>query len=153
MCTGSIRERLESRHVERITEGCMIFCFEQKTAYDGRISDWSSDVCSSDLVRAGSFRARAGAATMRLRPRSGSRPHAAIRRHAPQPRLRPASPAKTRDAPARASSPDAGECASSSSHHPPEAPPPPKPPPPPLKPPPPPNPPTPKPPQIGRAHV
>src|SRR3546814_13424395 len=83
---------------------------------------------------------------MRLRPRSGSRPHAAIRRHAPQPRLRPASPAKTRDAPARASSPDAGECASSSSHHPPEAPPPPKPPPPPLKPPPTPNPPPPKPP-------
>src|SRR3546814_16498540 len=81
---------------------------------------------------------------MRLRPRSGSRPHAAIRRHAPQPRLRPASPAKTRDAPARASSPDAGECASSSSHHPPEAPPPPKPPPPPLKTPPPPNPPPPK---------
>src|SRR3546814_9035011 len=27
------------------------FCFfKQKTAYDMRISDWSSDVCSSDLV-------------------------------------------------------------------------------------------------------
>src|SRR3546814_2971776 len=25
------------------------FCFKQKTAYDMRISDWSSDVCSSDL--------------------------------------------------------------------------------------------------------
>src|SRR3546814_6984421 len=25
------------------------FCFKQKTAYDIRISDWSSDVCSSDL--------------------------------------------------------------------------------------------------------
>src|SRR3546814_8158840 len=25
------------------------FCFKQKTAYDVRISDWSSDVCSSDL--------------------------------------------------------------------------------------------------------
>src|SRR3546814_2373190 len=24
----------------------------QKTAYEGRISDWSSDVCSSDLVKA-----------------------------------------------------------------------------------------------------
>src|SRR3546814_18591307 len=28
------------------------FCFKQKTAYEMRISDWSSDVCSSDLVRA-----------------------------------------------------------------------------------------------------
>src|SRR3546814_3754003 len=27
------------------------FCFKQKTAYEMRISDWSSDVCSSDLVR------------------------------------------------------------------------------------------------------
>src|SRR3546814_991557 len=27
-----------------------IFFFKQKTAYDMRISDWSSDVCSSDLV-------------------------------------------------------------------------------------------------------
>src|SRR3546814_15706204 len=25
------------------------FCFKQKTAYELRISDWSSDVCSSDL--------------------------------------------------------------------------------------------------------
>src|SRR3546814_6279609 len=28
-----------------------IFLFKQKTAYDMRISDWSSDVCSSDLHR------------------------------------------------------------------------------------------------------
>src|SRR3546814_8805514 len=28
-----------------------IFFFMQKTAYDMRISDWSSDVCSSDLFR------------------------------------------------------------------------------------------------------
>src|SRR3546814_2171095 len=27
----------------------MFFFFKQKTAYDVRISDWSSDVCSSDL--------------------------------------------------------------------------------------------------------
>src|SRR3546814_5179165 len=26
-----------------------VFCFKQKTAYELRISDWSSDVCSSDL--------------------------------------------------------------------------------------------------------
>src|SRR3546814_13361673 len=27
-----------------------IFFFKQKTAYEMRISDWSSDVCSSDLI-------------------------------------------------------------------------------------------------------
>src|SRR3546814_3259300 len=29
---------------------CFFFFFKQKTAYEMRISDWSSDVCSSDLV-------------------------------------------------------------------------------------------------------
>src|SRR3546814_6926504 len=29
-----------------------VFFFKQKTAYEMRISDWSSDVCSSDLRRA-----------------------------------------------------------------------------------------------------
>src|SRR3546814_7290491 len=28
----------------------VIFVFKQKTAYEMRISDWSSDVCSSDLL-------------------------------------------------------------------------------------------------------
>src|SRR3546814_9495814 len=28
----------------------IVFFFKQKTAYEMRISDWSSDVCSSDLV-------------------------------------------------------------------------------------------------------
>src|SRR3546814_9866054 len=30
----------------------LFFFFKQKTAYEMRISDWSSDVCSSDLVAA-----------------------------------------------------------------------------------------------------
>src|SRR3546814_8875974 len=30
----------------------LIFFFKQKTAYEMRISDWSSDVCSSDLDQA-----------------------------------------------------------------------------------------------------
>src|SRR3546814_18908881 len=30
---------------------CEFFFFKQKTAYEMRISDWSSDVCSSDLDR------------------------------------------------------------------------------------------------------
>src|SRR3546814_13384569 len=29
----------------------VVFLFKQKTAYEMRISDWSSDVCSSDLAR------------------------------------------------------------------------------------------------------
>src|SRR3546814_14855328 len=41
------------------------FFFKQKTAYEMRISDWSSDVCSSDLVlgapRHADRRAKAGA--------------------------------------------------------------------------------------------
>src|SRR3546814_3436392 len=31
---------------------CFFFFFKQKTAYEMRISDWSSDVCSSDLTTA-----------------------------------------------------------------------------------------------------
>src|SRR3546814_5222390 len=30
-----------------------VFFFKQKTAYEMRISDWSSDVCSSDLMAVG----------------------------------------------------------------------------------------------------
>src|SRR3546814_1876213 len=32
---------------------CIFFFFKQKTAYEMRISDWSSDVCSSDLLARG----------------------------------------------------------------------------------------------------
>src|SRR3546814_9615652 len=32
------------------SRGCYIFVFKQRTAYEMRISDWSSDVCSSDLL-------------------------------------------------------------------------------------------------------
>src|SRR3546814_13846267 len=33
-----------------LLSSCMFFFFKQKTAYEMRISDWSSDVCSSDLA-------------------------------------------------------------------------------------------------------
>src|SRR3546814_20874437 len=33
----------------RLCGECFFFFFKQKTAYEMRISDWSSDVCSSDL--------------------------------------------------------------------------------------------------------
>src|SRR3546814_3183448 len=38
------------------------FFFKQKTAYEMRISDWSSDVCSSDLLRRHSGRTDGGEA-------------------------------------------------------------------------------------------
>src|SRR3546814_1920415 len=33
-----------------IANSVLFFFFKQKTAYEMRISDWSSDVCSSDLL-------------------------------------------------------------------------------------------------------
>src|SRR3546814_18097515 len=46
---------------ERLFNDC--FFFKQKTAYEVRISDWSSDVCSSDLS-AGIDRVVVGAPTL-----------------------------------------------------------------------------------------
>src|SRR3546814_4533739 len=37
---------------------CYFFFFKQKTAYEMRISDWSSDVCSSDLADRGGGKAQ-----------------------------------------------------------------------------------------------
>src|SRR3546814_4870365 len=42
---------------------CVFFFFKQKTAYEMRISDWSSDVCSSDLADADRPPSRRPAAT------------------------------------------------------------------------------------------
>src|SRR3546814_2350334 len=41
----------------------MCFFFKEKTAYEMRISDWSSDVCSSDLNGEGMPTQRAGASS------------------------------------------------------------------------------------------
>src|SRR3546814_10128433 len=49
--------------------GAAVYFFKQKTAYEMRISDWSSDVCSSDLCRIVP-RSSAGCATCRRRARS-----------------------------------------------------------------------------------
>src|SRR3546814_18079 len=42
-------------------DNLIFFFFKQKTAYEMRISDWSSDVCSSDLVVAGKILAQIAA--------------------------------------------------------------------------------------------
>src|SRR3546814_10588611 len=47
---------------------CVVFLFfKQKTAYEVRISDWSSDVCSSDLSAAREATARDALRQGRLR--------------------------------------------------------------------------------------
>src|SRR3546814_3246657 len=52
---------------------CVVFFFKQKTAYEMRIRDWSSDVCSSDLPAVtGSRNSKARAPTRRaVRAREG----------------------------------------------------------------------------------
>src|SRR3546814_6198929 len=52
----------------------VFFFFKQKTAYEMRISDWSSDVCSSDL----SARSPMCCARWPIRPRPTSTPCASV---------------------------------------------------------------------------
>src|SRR3546814_9777076 len=42
-----------SEYMMKIVLCLICFFFKQKTAYEMRISDWSSDVCSSDLIGPG----------------------------------------------------------------------------------------------------
>src|SRR3546814_10786293 len=44
------------------------FVFKQKTAYEMRISDWSSDVCSSDLIYAADAAGRGAGCGREQRP-------------------------------------------------------------------------------------
>src|SRR3546814_4380120 len=55
-----------------------VFFFKQKTAYEMRISDWSSDVCSSDLSArsAPDGRGRGSPRSARRLPASDQRPAA-----------------------------------------------------------------------------
>src|SRR3546814_10729659 len=58
-----------------------VFFFKQKTAYEMRISDWSSDVCSSDLVRPDGSPADEPAPLRTLLPRHVARLGHRSRRH------------------------------------------------------------------------
>src|SRR3546814_17838080 len=63
---------------------CVFFFFKQKTAYEMRISDWSSDVCSSDLHCPQSLRQQEKQATHRgIPPASDAHPHSAACRWLP----------------------------------------------------------------------
>src|SRR3546814_5249227 len=61
----------------------LFFFFKQKTAYEMRISDWSSDVCSSDL-----YRPRGGGRGGRRTGRGRFRIRAAETRHRRPPQCR-----------------------------------------------------------------
>src|SRR3546814_7987564 len=72
----------------------LFFFFKQKTAYEMRISDWSSDVCSSDLQkrfeinghRARPCRQRSSAAVWRRRGAAGrASGHQGLRFPCPRP--------------------------------------------------------------------
>src|SRR3546814_6832593 len=53
MCIGEYNVTTMYMYVFMLTSYLyFIFFFKQKTAYEMRISDWSSDVCSSDLQAA-----------------------------------------------------------------------------------------------------
>src|SRR3546814_258839 len=76
-------------HVGRVILGVTFFFFKQKTAYEVRISDWSSDVCSSDLQRQAEHRGHervepdfVGLCHRLLRPARG-RHHAVLQRRHP----------------------------------------------------------------------
>src|SRR3546814_1413644 len=51
----------------------MFFFFKQKTAYEMRISDWSSDVCSSDLIDTTEMIVRATSKSPRIPTYGGTR--------------------------------------------------------------------------------
>src|SRR3546814_10762508 len=86
----------------------LVFCFKQKTAYEMRISDWSSDVCSSDLLqpthqgRRAASGARAG---LRLFPKAEGTPKQFgglhLRRRAADDGDRPRDDGQAEHAPAR----------------------------------------------------
>src|SRR3546814_4436428 len=50
----------------------LFFFFKQKTAYEMRISDWSSDVCSSDLLGGGAQVTKPGADLAEAEPWLGA---------------------------------------------------------------------------------
>src|SRR3546814_10312813 len=79
----------------------VILFFKQKTAYEMRISDWSSDVCSSDLGGVeppiAGLRLRRRAAAQRQRQQANHLDPLADRQHQRRPRVHRAG--RARDAP------------------------------------------------------
>src|SRR3546814_3277619 len=66
---------------------CVMLVFKQKTAYELRISDWSSDVCSSDLELALAVERHRYGRGIGHRGVAAAVPHAADADTAPLPRI------------------------------------------------------------------
>src|SRR3546814_19137325 len=64
------------------------FFFKQKTAYEMRISDWSSDVCSSDLDRVAHRDRRIGLGAEQILERVAARAEGRVDHRINQPRER-----------------------------------------------------------------
>src|SRR3546814_12083709 len=84
----------------------LFFFFKQKSAYERRISDWISDVCSSDLgEHAGAFSRRAWLGARRhglRRPRPAASGDAGVARpHQPRPRAGTDQPGALAEPPLR----------------------------------------------------
>src|SRR3546814_6662374 len=62
ICVSSCCSYMSSLHMCSCVFFCCFFFFKQKTAYEMRISDWSSDVCSSDLAVRGCLETLHGSA-------------------------------------------------------------------------------------------
>src|SRR3546814_11519196 len=75
----------------------IFFFFKQKTAYEMRISDWSSDVCSSDLTRSRLAALRCG-----KRPSRKIYARVGRRRRLSQGAARPSAEGSLRERPAQA---------------------------------------------------
>src|SRR3546814_4642674 len=57
--------------LRKVLYGCYVCVFKQKTADEVRMSDWSCDVCSSDLLAVEQFRDRAACLGLRRDRRKG----------------------------------------------------------------------------------
>src|SRR3546814_7713222 len=84
----------------------LLFFFKQKTAYEMRISDWSSDVCSSDLEFKCIRSQRSSATTTKANlPMKSPRPCIASSVTAPPPARRARSSSRSNSNPPRAQRP------------------------------------------------
>src|SRR3546814_8651963 len=70
-CTYSSSGLVTVRLFSVVVRDCIFFCFKQKTAYEMRISDWSSDVCSSDLAARSASAASSRVCSHALSPSQG----------------------------------------------------------------------------------
>src|SRR3546814_3488090 len=71
-----MRSRLSWSLFRAASSPCSICIMKQKTAYEMRISDWSSDVCSSDLLLGGDERKAVGHGKAHLIAEHRARAHA-----------------------------------------------------------------------------